>query len=195
MVVRARLLHSGLCACVRVCLCACVGRCSCSVAWHDMGGCCVVLVSFHPVSEIVFAVPNDARTEVLNPLGGTIAIVERGEVPFATKVRHAQAVRVLASACKCWGTCWWWEAGRGNVGNSTQHVLCSTPICRSFREPSRLVPMQSLSLTMAPAVKISCAVAGLGASQRVPWRDVTRPRHGKASTFPLCSSHDDRVTD
>ena len=65
-------------------------------------------------AEIVFTVPNDARSEVLNVVGGTIALIERGEVcprlewwrhiawrstdmnlfqvPFATKVRNAQAV-------------------------------------------------------------------------------------------------------
>ena len=53
-------------------------------------------------------VPNDAHDEVLNVVGGTIALVERGRVPFATKVRNAQDVRAprvlrahAESACSC----------------------------------------------------------------------------------------------
>ena len=42
--------------------------------------------------ELVYAVPNDASAQLLNSetIEGHIALVDRGEVPLATKVRRAQ---------------------------------------------------------------------------------------------------------
>lgn len=50
------------------------------------------------VTEIVVAVPNDGSSEILNTIGGTIALVFRGNVPLVEKARHVQAVRPRRSA-------------------------------------------------------------------------------------------------
>jgi hypothetical protein len=58
--------------------------------------------SLHPRSsaEAVWAVPNDASSPLLNSVGGAIVLVLRGGVTFASKVRHAQAVRVWCQGAR-----------------------------------------------------------------------------------------------
>jgi hypothetical protein len=51
-------------------------------------------------AEAVWAVPNDASSPLLNAVGGAIVLVLRGGVTFASKVRHAQAVRVWCQGAR-----------------------------------------------------------------------------------------------
>lgn len=47
--------------------------------------------AFHVDGELVYGVPNDGSGEVLNTVGGTIALFDRGGVAFVDKVKAAQA--------------------------------------------------------------------------------------------------------
>uniref|UniRef100_A0A7S1C5X9 PA domain-containing protein n=1 Tax=Bicosoecida sp. CB-2014 TaxID=1486930 RepID=A0A7S1C5X9_9STRA len=46
--------------------------------------------SFHVDAELVYAVPNDGSSAVLNTVGGTVVLMDRGEVAFVDKARAAQ---------------------------------------------------------------------------------------------------------
>lgn len=43
--------------------------------------------------EAIWAVPNDGSSPILNILGGTIALVFRGNISFADKARNVQKVK------------------------------------------------------------------------------------------------------
>jgi hypothetical protein len=57
------------------------------------------------VAELKYAVPNDGHRSLVNRMEGSIALVDRGNVSFAIKARHAQAAGALAVLIKDDGSC------------------------------------------------------------------------------------------
>lgn len=58
-----------------------------------------------PGAELVYAVPNDAQLPLLNSVGGTIVLIDRGNVSFAAKARHAQEAGAIAAVIRDDGSC------------------------------------------------------------------------------------------
>lgn len=49
--------------------------------------------AYHVDAELIWAVPNDASSTLMNAVGGAAVLAKRGGVSFAIKAKHAQEVR------------------------------------------------------------------------------------------------------
>lgn len=120
---------------------------------------------FHVDGEIVFTVPNDASTEVLNVVGGAIALIERGKVPFATKVRHAQEAGANAVIIIDDGTCSDnFECG-GWIGSKSQGPLARRDAAEAWRGiyiPSVLITKRQSERLLHLMELVTIDIPGLG---------------------------------
>ena len=60
---------------------------------------------FHVHGELIYSVPNDAASPLLNPVGGAIVLVDRGNVSLVEKARAVEAAGGLAVVVADDGTC------------------------------------------------------------------------------------------
>jgi len=119
-----------------------------------------LLISVLP-AEVVLGVPNDGSAPLLNNVDGAIVVLERGRVPFATKVRAVQEVSDHPS-------CRHEHEGRSNTAVALAVRAATMLAPRCCECCCRQVALLPSSLTTAPATRSFSAQAARAPGRHQP---------------------------
>ena len=130
---------------------------------------------YHIHAELLYAVPNDASNELMNPVFGAAVMVDRGGASFATKARNVQRAGGIAvvlvddGSCTDHFECGGWLGSRKS-GEASTFVASGDPpeLWAGITIPLVLVTRDSGARLRSHMELVEAQVEGFGMQRYVP---------------------------